>query len=200
VPDMLDMSLHRERGAMVVDDLAALPASPLVVAEGSTLPASAISDGQAVRAQAIWLVPTREFQHERLRALGTPPGPARLYAALGRIVEREAHDHGAHIVTVDGSRGIAEIVETVEEILEDALARGPRAEAAGDRRALRREANEAIATQVRGYYARPWADGDPEGAVRSFICECGDRACHDFVRRPVGALRHRRPAAPGHFS
>src|SRR5271163_2591016 len=36
--DLLEMSLHAERGQMVIDDLAAMPASPLVVAEGSTLP------------------------------------------------------------------------------------------------------------------------------------------------------------------
>jgi len=33
---MLEMSLHAERGPMVLDDLRALPDSPLVVAEGST--------------------------------------------------------------------------------------------------------------------------------------------------------------------
>jgi len=34
---MLEQSLHRERGPMVVDDVCALPRSPLVVAEGSTI-------------------------------------------------------------------------------------------------------------------------------------------------------------------
>jgi hypothetical protein len=198
VTGMLEMSLHRERGAMVVDDLAALPASPLIVAEGSTLPASAISAGIAMRSQAAWLVPAREFQRERLRAQGTPQGPARLYAALRRLIEREAKDHGAHIVPVDGSKSIAEIAETVAGIFGDALARGPRAEEAGERRALRREANEAIATQVHSYHARPWVDGDPEAVVRSFICECGDLACHEFKRLRIGALGLRRPLAPGH--
>jgi hypothetical protein len=39
--ELVAMSLHRERGPMVLDDLAALPDRPLVVAEGTTLPASA---------------------------------------------------------------------------------------------------------------------------------------------------------------
>lgn len=138
---MLEMSLHRERGAMVVDDLAALPAAPLIVAEGSTLPASAISAGIAMRSQAAWLVPSREFQRERLRAQGTPQGPAKLYAALRRLIEREAKDHGAHIVPVDGSRCIAEIAEIVAGIFGDALAvahaptsrRAPGAAARGQR-------------------------------------------------------------------
>jgi hypothetical protein len=51
------------------------------------------------------------------------------------VIEREAKDHGAHIVPVDGSRCIAEIAETVAGIFGDALARGPRAEEAGERRA-----------------------------------------------------------------
>jgi hypothetical protein len=57
VAGMVEMSLHRERGALVVDDLAALPASPLIAAEGSVLPASAVSGGLAVRSQAVWLIP-----------------------------------------------------------------------------------------------------------------------------------------------
>jgi hypothetical protein len=44
---MLELSLHRERGPMVVDDLQALPRSPLVVAEGTTLPAAAVRIARA---------------------------------------------------------------------------------------------------------------------------------------------------------
>jgi hypothetical protein len=51
--EMLDMSLHAERGPMVLDDLRALPDSPLVVAEGSTLPAQAVSSGIAVCSRAV---------------------------------------------------------------------------------------------------------------------------------------------------
>jgi hypothetical protein len=183
---------------MAVDDLAALPASPLVAAEGSVLPASAVSGGVAVFSQAVWLMPTPEFQHAQLRARDTPLGPARLYAALAERIEAEAAEAGVRVVTVDGSRDVAQIVAEVEEIVKDALARGPRAETAGERQALRREANEAIAAQVRGYYARAWADGDADAVVRSFICECGDAACHEFVPIPVGALRNQHPRASGH--
>lgn len=64
--EMLAMSLHRERGPMVIDDLRALPDSPLVVAEGSTLPAHALSSGIAERSRAVWLMPSREFQRATL--------------------------------------------------------------------------------------------------------------------------------------
>jgi hypothetical protein len=80
--EMLDMSLHGERGPMVLDDLRALPDSPLLLAEGSTLPAQAVSNGIADRSRAVWLVPTPEFQRSLLTARGTPPGPTALYLLL----------------------------------------------------------------------------------------------------------------------
>ncbi|HUL28139.1 MAG TPA: AAA family ATPase [Streptosporangiaceae bacterium] len=198
VADMLEMSLHRQRGAMVIEDLAALPVSPPIVAEGSVLPPSAASRGIAVRSQAVWLIPTPRFQRQRLRARGTPPGPTRLYAALAALIRDEATRAGVQIITVDGSRDVAQIVAAVEEMLAAALVRGPRAGAAHERQALRSEANEAIAAQVHGYYARPWASGDPGAVVQLFICECGDATCCELVPMPVGALGSQRPAAPGH--
>jgi hypothetical protein len=76
------MSLHGERGPMVLDDLRALPDSLLLLAEGSTLPAQAVSSGIADRSRAIWLLPTPEFQRALLAARGTPPGPTALYLLL----------------------------------------------------------------------------------------------------------------------
>ena len=35
--EILELSLHRERGTMIADDLRRLPTSPLIVAEGSTV-------------------------------------------------------------------------------------------------------------------------------------------------------------------
>ena len=39
--DLLALSLHEERGPLVLEDLRALPTAPLIVAEGSVLPAVA---------------------------------------------------------------------------------------------------------------------------------------------------------------
>ena len=198
VAEMLEMSLYRQRGAMVIEDLAALPVSPLIVAEGSVLPASAVSRGIAVRSQAVWLIPTAPFQRQQLRARGAPSGPARLYAALAALIKDEAAGAGVQTITVDGSRGVAQVVAAAEEMFADALAHGSRAGTARERQALRSEANQAIAAQVHGYYARPWASGDPEAVIQPFICECGDAACCELVPMPVGALGSQRPAAPGH--
>jgi hypothetical protein len=188
VPEMFEMSLHRERGAMVLEDLRALPATPLTVAEGSTLPASALSSGIAERSQAVWLIPTAEFQRERLAAAGAPPGHIRLYRFLHDVIEREAREHGAPTLLVDGSTGVAETAAEVERLFAGAIAAGPRARTLEERQALLRERNEAVVAQARGYNARPWVRGEADVAVMRFLCECGDPACDRDVRLPVGEL------------
>jgi hypothetical protein len=99
---------------------------------------------------------------------------------------------------VDGSGGIEQTVTAVEELFAAALAEGPRAETLAGRRALLREANDAVADQARGFYARPWANGDAEAVVAEFRCECASPACEASVRLPVGALRPGPALAPGH--
>ena len=196
--EMLDMSLHAERGPMVVDDLRALPDSPLVVAEGSTLPAQAVSSGIAVCSRAVWLLPTDEFQRALLGARGTPPGPTALYLLLTKRIAGEANEHGAPTLILDGSLDLEATIAAVEELFVEALTEGPHAETRAERRVLLREANEAIVAQVRGYYARPWAQGDAQSVVREFFCECGSTACQAGVHVPVAAVNAGAVLAPGH--
>jgi cytidylate kinase len=91
--ELVAMSLHRERGEMVLEDLRTLPDDPLVVAEGSTLPAWAVDTSRAA-----WLSPPRDVLRERLERRGTRPGQLRLYLALADVIEREAHEHRVPIV------------------------------------------------------------------------------------------------------
>jgi hypothetical protein len=190
--EMLEMSLHRERGQMVLDDLAELPSEPLVIAEGSTLPARA-----ADPTRAVWLIPTPELQRARLAAQGTTGGAAELYVLLNEVIGREAAENAVSTLLVDGSRSIEETVAAVEERFADAIAAGPRAQTTEERHALLHEINQAIVAQVRAYHARPWATGDPDTAVRSFVCECGEAECDVEFELPVGAIR-RSSAGPHH--
>jgi hypothetical protein len=190
--EMLEMSLHRERGQMVLDDLAALPPAPMVIADGSALPAHA-----ADASRAVWLIPTPELQRARLAARRTTGGAARLYALLNDVITREAAEHAVPTLIIDGSRTIAETVAAVEGRFADAIATAPRAQTVGERRALLREINEAIVAQVRAYHARPWADGDPDAVVRRFVCECGDPACEAELERAVGEVAARPAFAAG---
>lgn len=190
--EMLELSLHRERGAMVVDDLRALPRSPLD--EGSTLSGADVPD----RSRAVWLLPTREFQRARLEERRLARGPRELYLLLAETIERDAREHDLPTLLVDGSRAIDATVETVERLFADAVAEGPRAETAAERRALLREANEAVVAQVRGYHARPWADGDAHDVVHTFLCECGDPLCDLSVDVRVGVAADAPVLAAGH--
>jgi hypothetical protein len=192
--EMLEMSLHRERGAMVLDDLKALPAQPLVVAEGSPLPASGIADA----ARAVWLIPTPAFQRAQLAARGTTGGAAELYVLLNEVITREAAEHSVPTLTIDGSRSVEETTRAVESLFSDAVAAGPRAETLEERRTLLREINGAIVAQVRGYYARPWANGDPDAVVRRFVCECGDPACTVDLELTVAEVATGPALARGH--
>jgi len=196
--EMLAMSLHRERGPMVVDDVRALPRSPLVVAEGSTVPASAVSTGVADSTRAVWLIPSPAFQRAQLEARQLAGGPLALYTELARTIHLETQEHGAPTLTVDVSSSVDDTVAAVESRFADAIARGPRAESSAERRALLREANEAIVTQVRGYHARPWAGGDAETVLRSFVCECGDSHCEANVDVEVRRAAAGPVLAPGH--
>jgi hypothetical protein len=173
---------------MVIEDLGSLPVRPLIVAEGSTLPAAALSSGIAERSRAVWLMPTAEFFEEQLVARETAAGPAMLYRLLRQTIEGEVRDHGVPTFSVESSKGVSETVTAVEDLFSGALSAGPRAETIEERKLLLREMNKAVAAQVRGYYARPWAVGDPALIRRVFVCECGDQLCDAEVPLTIGEV------------
>jgi hypothetical protein len=177
---------------MVLDDLRGLPASPLIVAEGTVLAPALVPDPS----RAVWLLPTPELQRERLEERDGQAN--RLYRLFATVIEEEARRHGMPILSTDGSLGIEETVDAVERLFDTAIADGPRAESLAERRALLREANQAIVAQVRGYFARPWADGDADATLRAFLCECGDPSCDADVALPVGSVAAEPAVAPRH--
>ena len=180
---------------MVIDDVSSLPETPLVVAEGSAVPASLISSGLSDESHAVWLLPTASFQHRQLAEL--QPGARTLYSLLRDVIDEEAREHGAPALVVDGTRGIEEMTDAVEELFAAVIANGPRVETVSGRQKLLRGANQEAVEQVRGYYRRPWTAGDPESVVRPFLCECGRSDCSESVEVTVG--RAGKPVyAPGH--
>jgi hypothetical protein len=105
-----------------------------------------------------------------------------LYELLAEVIAEEVTVAGARVVVArDQSQAVAEL----EMLFAERLARGPVARSVDERRVLLREANLDIVDQVRGYYARPWAQGNPEAVVRSFICECAVTTCESFVASSV---------------
>lgn len=193
VDELLAMSLHRERGPMLVDDVRALPASPLVVAEGTVVTPEVA--GRLPGRAALWLLPTPELLEKRLAERELGPGPLALYRRLAEVIEDEVRAAGAPFLTVDGD---TDVTVEVERLWADATAGGLCAAGRAERRALLREANEATVGQYKGYFARPWARGDLRGVVATFSCECGATDC--AAQLPCEVLEF--PAdpllAPGH--
>jgi hypothetical protein len=180
------MSLHAERGQMVLDDLAALPSMPAVIVEGTVLPAWAVRAGLIDRDRVLWLRPSPEFQARALAAKGSARD--RLTVLLTDTIAAEWA--GLRVLDVglgvDGSMpGVDSVIGDAERLLGPALSAGPRARYRGERRALLREANMAVVAQVRAGSRRPWATVDPETVRRRFVCECGDLDCEADLDRAV---------------
>lgn len=191
--EQLELSLHAERGPMVVDDLRQLPRSPLTIAEGSPVSPAVVSAGVAGPSHAVWLIPTVEFQRARLGEGGWSP---ELPLLLATTIERDAREHGAPMLAVDGSRGADELAAAVEARFAAAVAEGPCAQTAAERRALLRYANEAVVSQCLAYLARPWTTGTSESMVRTFVCECDDPECAAAVELSVAAFQRGAEAGP----
>lgn len=204
--EIAELTLDRERGRMIAEDVARLPRTPMIVAEVSPLRPTNVADADAGRWRSVWLLPRFELLRERLEAHGlrgdvSDPHRARENAvrrALLDTAEIERQARSLAIVELGGSQAIEETVALVKEVFAEALAAGPLAEIVAERRALLRDANEAVVSQMLAYFARPWVEGDVESAVRPFLCECADPDCDPTVERPVTALPDEPLLAPGH--
>ncbi|MFE0171929.1 hypothetical protein ACFWZ2_06400 [Streptomyces sp. NPDC059002] len=175
--EMLAMSLHHERGAMIADDLRALPAAPLTVAEGTPVTPAVAGAGD----RAVWLLPTPDVQRARLAERGIAPGVTALYTLLLEEIGAQVAESGARVLPVDGTRSVPDTVAELEKLFADALAAGPVARSAAERARLLRHANRAVVRQYAAYFARPWTSGDPATTVRPFACECGRADCASQV-------------------
>jgi hypothetical protein len=80
--EMFELSLHTERGPMVVDDLRLLPTLPVTVAEGSPISPAVVSPRIADPNRAVWLIPTPGFHRAQLQEQALSRGPYELYRLL----------------------------------------------------------------------------------------------------------------------
>ncbi|MGF1428426.1 hypothetical protein [Kitasatospora sp. LaBMicrA B282] len=192
--ELVAMSLHHERGAMVAADVRALPAGCSTIAEGTPITPAVASAGHA-----LWLLPTARLQQARLAERGLSEGARRLYLALTEEIAAAVAAAGARTLPVDGERDPAATLALVEEVFADSLRDAPAARTRAERRALLREGNRDVLDQYRGYFARPWAPDGLRQAVAAFACECGAADCTAELRLPVTAAAGPAPLlAPGH--
>jgi hypothetical protein len=160
--ELVAMSLHRERCEMVLADTQALPTVPLIIAEGTTIPA------YAARPHAVWLLPHDHKPTTRLDRL------------LTKLIEEGAAIYGIPTITANENR-----YEEVERHFAEVLAQGPVALDPEARQALLREINHAVVAQVRAGHARPWAAHNPDAEIKTFVCECGDPNCETLEQRRI---------------
>ena len=204
--------LNAGRFRMLLEDLAALPAEPGIVVEGTPLLPWLTAPHVASPRHAVWLVPTPEFARarltERLPLAGFLESSDPDAAAENRITREhvftEAIAAGARVlglpvVPVDGSRDLAATVAAAEELLGPALEGLRSAVTAEERSALRREENAAIHRQLLLQLGAHPTVRSAEGTSYEFACECGASGCDETVRLGVHEYGRSRSAVhPAH--
>lgn len=195
------LEANAERCQLMVEDIEALPTSPLIIAEGTPLFPWLIANRIAARDNAVWLIPTPAFQRARLLerpqiTFQRTSDPSRALEnriqreiAVSKLIERDARKRGFHIVHVDGSRTVDMVAGAVEELFAATIEAGPRASSREARRELRRCHNRQIHKQVSSYFARVAGAGDPTTTPVPFACECGYSGCHMPIPVPLVAAR-----------
>lgn len=169
--------IEYDRGPLVIEDLCALPGSPIIVVDGAP-PTAAV----AVAGPVVWLLPSRAVQRARLEQRHPDGVPPRYLQQWDRVAEYAAAS-GDPIVTVD-NLSVGETVAQVEQVFARRLAQGPVATTVARRRELLRYTNRTIISQCRGWLAHQRAR-DVWPAAQTFDCECARPACTALVELPV---------------
>jgi hypothetical protein len=195
----LSIATNEERCRLMVKDIEALPAAPLVVAEGTPLHPSFVGERLAGRDHGVWLLPTPAFQRARLEErprtmFERTSDPARALESrvqrelrVGELIEDEAKARGLHVLYIDETRDLAAVTAAVEAIFADVISAGPRAETETERRDLRRDENVILFRQLSTYFERVPEAGDPMTSPAPFGCECGASGCGATVEVPLVA-------------
>jgi hypothetical protein len=171
--------IEYDRGPLTVEDLCALPGSPVIVVDGAP-PDPAV----AAAGQAVWLLPSQAVQHARLQQRHPGGVPPRYLSQWQKITDRAAASR-APVVTVDHLT-VEQTIAEVERVFARRLAEGPVATAVAQRRELLRYANQAIIAQCRGWLAHQPGRG-VRLAPQFFDCECARPDCTTLVELPVEA-------------
>jgi hypothetical protein len=172
----------REQFELMLEDLRAYPKSPPIVAEGPQLLP------ELVGPEAVFIVPTVEFQRDLLRRRqpNRRPQVVERDALLAQAIREQATQLGRTVIDMDGSLGPDALVARLEALFAHALA-APRP--LPDLQVMRRDENEAVCANLA-------AAGIPRSL---FACECGRRGCTERVELTTAEFsRTQRVVAPAH--
>jgi hypothetical protein len=120
--------LYREEFSLLLRDLMAFPTDRPLLAEGAALLPELVDALGVDRRRAVWVVPTeafqrneyarREWRHETLKECAQPDLAWQNWmardAGFARAVGEDARRRGQHVIVVDGTRSLAEMVLAVE--------------------------------------------------------------------------------------
>ena len=166
------------RGPMIVEDLRALPADALVVAELTPPDPATASAGQAVA-----LMPSQEVQRDRLERRHPGGVPARYLRSWQEMTEKLAAGVGTHVIVVDDLTP-DETLAAVQRFFARRIAEEPTAATPDQRRDLLRYANQAVLDQCLGW-AEHTIGSDVSKTVLGFDCECARSTCAAMVQLPL---------------
>jgi hypothetical protein len=169
--------IEYDRGPLTLDDLRALPRSPVIVVDGAPP-----DPGVAVAGRAVWLMPSRAVQHARLRRRHPDGVPPRYRWQWQRVTEHATASGDPRIVVDDLT--VEQTVAEVERVFAAPLAEGPHATTVAQRRELLRYANRAVVEQCRGWLAHQPEPG-ARLAAQLFDCECARPGCTALVELPI---------------
>jgi 2-phosphoglycerate kinase len=122
-----ELAFYREEFEMVLEDLLAMPDSPPILAEGGALLPECVSTLLSTASQAIWVVPTEEFQRREYSRrdwvkdiLSQCRDPEQAWenwmgrdAEFARTVARDAEESGLRVLRVDGSAPLRSNASTI---------------------------------------------------------------------------------------
>lgn len=173
-----------DRRPMILDDLRAYPAAPLIVAEGGTITPAMAQPAD----QAVWLMPSRKAQRARLERRhpdGVPHGYLDSLDTQTELIEGA----GVATVTVD-EMSVTDVVDELERRFATRLSAGPTAASREERRALIREANDALVWQCVSPSTKPKRGPVDPGASLVVDCECAAADCVALIETTIGAAAH----------
>jgi 2-phosphoglycerate kinase len=117
-----------DRFPLVMEDLLAMPKSPMIVAEGFGLTPELLSPVLSSLQQAIWLVPTETFKWESMRRRNKPSfrdkvrDPERAThnlfkrdMLLAAQIESQTRARDLRLLVVDGSKTLEQMTDLVEQ-------------------------------------------------------------------------------------
>jgi hypothetical protein len=122
-----ELAFYREEFELLIEDLLTMPRSTPIIAEGAALLPECVAPLLSHPTQAIWIVPTEEFQLKEYarrewveNILNQCCDPQQAWqnwmgrdAGFARAVAEDAKGRGLHVIEVDGSQSIEEHAKMV---------------------------------------------------------------------------------------